>query len=259
MPIEPSKKLLVAFGPVSMVKPIPSREVSVISVEIPEEFHIAVTNLLYGRDALVTLSSLQGAKYGILDPENDQSTGHAASHAEIRAVHGSVAGVRAVPSRDISIVSIEVPEDAHVEVTQMLYGKDVLIMPSTLASTTPRTPYGVIRNAASGTAHAPNPHAGSAAGQRGGVAPQARSPMPGARPSGMFHIPAPVDIVKWVGARCSEDAFQDFLGVRNEAQAIQAVRERCGVESRRELATNQAARRIFMNTIYAPYRSTEAA
>lgn len=244
MTVETEKKLRVAFGPVSIVRAIPSREISVINIEVPEEMHVELTNLVYGRDVLITLSTLVGASYGVLDPESlttRPAPAGAAESADIVAVHGRVSGVRALPSRGVSVISVEVPEEAHVEVTQMLYGRDVIVVPVALGAT---TPYGLVKGTGKGAVHTPNPKAGTA------------SP-PGL--NSMFRLPAPLDLVRWVGARCSEDDFQDFLGARNEAQAAQAVRATCGIETRKELASNQQARRVFMEQIYHPFISANGA
>lgn len=233
-----TKKIQVAFGPVAIVRAIPSREISVINVEVPEEFHVEVTNLLYRRDVLITLSTFVGAHYGILDPEDvaikPAATG--AANVDVVAVHGRVSGVRALPSRGVSIISVEVPEEAHVEVTQILYGRDVIVIPVVLGTT---TPYGV--SDGQGSVHTPNPRAKTASPH--GL-------------SSLIRLPAPLNLVKWVGARCSEDAFQDFLGVRNEAQAADSVRRTCGIETRKELETNAQAKRIFLEKIYHPFTNS---
>lgn len=263
----PEKSLRVAFGPVAIVRAIPSREVSVINIEVPEDFHVEVTNLLYNRDCLITLSTFAGAKYGVLDPaspelQHSDQVEMPPSNAggELQAVHGRVSGVRAVPTRGISVISVEVPEEAHVDVTQMLYGRDVIIMPTTLGKT---TPYGVVAGRGK-SVHSPNRHAGGITNAGSGtnyailtrpVDTQGPGVADGSRVGNMFHLPIQIDLVKWAGARCTEAAFQDFLAVRNEAQAVEAVRTICGIESRRELITNQRARSVFMERIYGPFNS----
>lgn len=269
-----SSKLRVIFGPVSIVRAIPSREVSVISIEVPEEFHVEVTNLLYGRDALITLSTLVGASYGVIDPASpDLNVAQAAtedvpqaSDEKVKAIHGRVIGVRAVSSRGVTIVNVEVPEQAHVQVTMLLYGHDVLVMPVSLGVA---TPYGVVTGCGS-TVHTPNARAGSiqplsnlsrasfnAAKKTGQGAQFGQAVQPGAR-SGLIRVPPVLDLVKWVSARCAEEGFQDFLEVRNEAQAIDYVRTTCAIASRRELMTNPAAKGIFMEQIYHPFLASTA-
>lgn len=250
-----SKSIRFVFGPVSMVKAIPSREISVIYIEVPEERHVEVTNLLYGRDALITLSNIVGGAYGVLDPEIDELTcssttstiqeSSTESKEPIAAIHGCVSGVRAVLSRGVSIITIEVPEEAHVEVTKLLYGRDALVVAVNLGVS---TPYGVVKNKGN-TVHATNNRAGTASPFVSN--PYEKNP----QRSGLILKPPPLNLLKWIGARCSEEAFQDFLGVRNEAQAIEKVREICSIESRKELTTNHQAKLIFIKSIYNPYAS----
>jgi hypothetical protein len=248
------KKLHVIHGPVAVVRAFPSREVSVISVEIPEEFHVQATNLLYGRDAIVTRSRLpSNTRYGVLDPLDDEltgpgaaaSTGPGSTAASAAVVHGHVCGVRAVPSRQVTVVAIEVPEEAHVEVTQLLYGVNALVVPAALPKV---TPYGVIRPVEP-TPPAATTRAAAAPAQR----PGARGATGGRLSPSMFTLPAQVNVVRWLGIRCTEDDFQAFLGVRNEAQAAARVRELCGVESRKDIAATPRARDIFMTQIFEPF------
>lgn len=251
-----NKKVRVAFGPVSIVRAIPSREVSVINIEVPEEFHIEVTNLFYRRDVLISLARLNKTPYGVLDPDTATQESSGDEPQEVRAIHGCVCGVRAVPSRDISIISVEVPETAHVEVTQLLYGKEVIVIPVALGAS---KAYGVIKGAGCGTDHTANARAGSATPPR----PQPTvypSRQPGRLP-GNIHIAEPYQVnpVRWVAMRCGEDAFQDFMGVRNEAAAADKVREICGIESRAELNSSPRAKEAFMTHIYNPFTSRSPA
>ena len=69
----------------------------------------------------------------------------------------------------------------------------------------------------------------------------------------MFTTPKEFDMVKWAGARCTEHQFQSYLGVDCEQDAVSELRRICGIQSRRELATDPVARRAFMERIYRPY------
>lgn len=57
----------------------------------------------------------------------------------------------------------------------------------------------------------------------------------------------------WVALRCREAAFQRFLQVKTEAEAITAVRSKCGVQSRREFDTDPAAAQRLHQSIRIPF------
>lgn len=60
-------------------------------------------------------------------------------------------------------------------------------------------------------------------------------------------------ISTWLAIRCKEAAFQAFLGVANEREAIRAVRAMCNVESRRDIDTSKVAEHLFHQMIRLPY------
>lgn len=254
---ETDKALRIVFGPVAIVRAIPSREVSVVNIEVPEDFHVEVTNLLYGQDCLITLANLTGATYGVMEPDQvaektNQPQTEAA--ARITAIHGRVAGVKSLASRGISVISVEVPEDFHVEITQMVYGRDVLIMPVKM---TAPTPYGVTKGAGQVCSSTVNPKAGTAAPSRVPKAMQMsaalrRQGITGTG-GGMIRLPAPMNITRWLGSKCNDESFQEFLEVISAEQAAERVRELCGVESRKDIADDATARAAFMTRIYQPY------
>jgi len=254
-----TKKLLVAHGAVATIKAIPSRELSVIYIELPIEHHVAATNLLFNQNALVSLSRLPaGTPFGVLDPAEPAVTAQPLPDApageqteDLTVVHGCVSGVRAVPSRQVTVITVDLPEDAHVAATRMLYGASVLAIPAALG---PDTPFGLVQGAGKGAVHEQNrrsahlraPAPCTAGGS--GFAALSR-----ARVSGLIHLPQQMNIVKWLGARCTEKGFQDFLGVRNEAQAKERVCQICGVESRKDIPGVPRARELFMSQIYRPF------
>jgi hypothetical protein len=53
--------------------------------------------------------------------------------------------------------------------------------------------------------------------------------------------------------RCREPEFQRFLDVGTEADAVAAVRSRCGVQSRREFDTDAAAAKRLHQQIRIPF------
>lgn len=253
-----SATIRVAYGQVAGVRAISSREVSVISVEIPDEFHVEATSLLHGRDALVVRAEIgKGYRYGVISPgepaqaESADTTEPAEGGAsdtkgpDSPKVFGRVTMVRPIPSRQVTAIYVEIPDVFHVDVTNLLHGRDALVMPAALPA---HTPYGVFSGAPSaGGASRPAP----AASPRATVG-QSISPLLQRRGDGII-------VTKWLGARCAEDAFQQFLKVRNEAQARDKVCELCGVTSRAEIQASPQAMLLFRDLIFRPFELYQAA
>lgn len=266
-----NKPLLVVHGAVSTVKAISSREISVVFVEIPIESHVAATNLLFDKDALVARNRLQGSlPFGVLNPaamgaasagpdEHPPSQESYPLGDATTLAHGRVSEVRPLPSRGVSVIKIELPEEAHVALTELLYGQNALILPANLRQhDSDPTPYGLVQSSGHGTVHKPNPRAPapplSTSKPPSAFASLARR----AAGSSMFHIPSPqLHVVRWLGIRCTESEFQDFLGVRNEGQAKERVCEICGVQSRKEIPQSPDAMRSFMDKIYKPFNTAK--
>lgn len=167
--------------------------------------------------------------------QQTHSADDAATPQRVRAVFASVVNVKKVRSLGVVRIEIELPAEMFTNAAQF-DDKQVLVVPMSL----PDTPYGIIEM------DAPQ------------VPPQKNEPAkpPKAR-GGLGRLGDNIDPVKWLGARCTEGQFQDWLGVRNEAEAIEKVRDICQVESRREIASDGAARERFLRDIFRPY--TEAA
>jgi len=226
----------------------------VISIEIPDDFHVEATSLLHGRDALIVRADLGlQLPYGVLSPEAPTVPETAPPHVERLAgkktgagadaprIHGSVSIIRPVPSRRVTVIHIEIPDLYHVEVTNLLHGRDALVMPAALPR---QTPYGVI------------PPLGAAV-----TRPTVETP-PAAHPSASSMLSRGADrlvVTRWLGAQCASEAFQDFLGVRNEAQARNRVCEICGVDSRARIQGSPAALQAFQTEIYEPFRARRGA
>lgn len=203
------------------------------------------------------------------------------SRQPARVGYGNVVNIRSIPTRSVTRIEIELPIESHVEATRLLFGQDVLVMPVKLG---PAQAYGMVSedahpdgnpaddgpaskadedDAAQGQgARATTPFAQLArttsvtnATNATSVTTAARSP----RPMGLLRSgdQTQVDILRWLGARCREDAFQTWLGVRTEAAAIQAVRERCGVESRTQIPASPQRRQVFFRDIYHPYMASK--
>jgi hypothetical protein len=204
------------------------------------------------------------------------------SRQPARVGYGNVVNIRSIPTRSVTRIEIELPIESHVEATRLLFGQDVLVMPVKLG---PAQAYGMVSEGAH-----PDGNRGPADDDPAGEADEddatqdqgtsattpfaqlaratsaasattvTRSP----RPMGLLRSgdqphtqPAQVDILRWLGARCREDAFQTWLGVRTEAAAIQAVRERCGVESRTQIPASPQRRQVFFRDIYHPYLASQ--
>lgn len=141
-------------------------------------------------------------------------------------VYGHVTNVRAVDSRSVSQIIVEVDLAAHVAVTQMLFGKDVLLelAPKVYGA------YGVIAHAQA--IEPPRPKTGG-------------------------------ELCKWAGILCADPDFQTWLQDRFRADWPQAadreeaaaamVREACNVSSRRELDQTPEAGRIFREQFMRPF------
>lgn len=235
----------IAYGPVVDVRAVHSREVTVIKVEIPEEHHVAATVLLYGQDVVVTLLALPvQIIYGVHQvdklelPEESRAeeeapaqeagptgaAGGTKAEEPFRAVTGH-ASVRPMPAQGISVITIEIPEKFHVSATQLMYGRTVMITPTRLG----KQAYGVMGDAPPEQNQAP---------RRAGGLGQERE----------------LNVVSWLGARCAESQFQDFMQVRNQADAIERVRQTCGVSTRKDIPGNPQAMRAFRELILEPYQ-----
>lgn len=255
----PTKELPFAvFGPVCAVRAMPSREVTVISIEAPEEMHVAITNLLYGKDAFISVpaSTTYGTlHYGVL---GETSAGEISGSGQTteKFIHGNVIGVKAIRSRGVSVIAIEVPEDAHIEVTQMLYGRDVLIVPVALGV---KTPYGIVQEPGT-SIHKTNRLAGSLQRRLEENAPPkiANKVIYPTRFGGISRMVTlggnhSIDPVRWAGIHCNNPDLWDFLGAENESECIEKLRSTCGISSRAELSTNKQANDIFFSQIYHPF------
>lgn len=183
-----------------------------------------------------------------------------------RVGYGNVVNIRSIPTRQVTRIEIELPIEAHVEATRLLFGQDVLVIPVKLG---PTQAYGMV----SGDEHAPSEGSpGACSAQSEPAARQdARAPVRSSslaalasssvrgslRTTRLSQENARLDILRWLGARCREDAFQDWLGVRTEAAAVERVREICGVSSRSEIPSSPALRQVFFRDIHTPFLAAQ--
>lgn len=153
----------------------------------------------------------------------------------LKVAVGEVVNVKSIPSRGVTRIEIEVPLEAHVGATELLFGKPALVM------------------AIAGKA------GDLAAGSHYGVMPFNRAldmtrqspatPTVAAGAAGMFGgARRSIDYVGMAARACREGGgfwrvLENATGmpVASEAQAIVALRSTLGIESRSELATNNEA------------------
>lgn len=152
---------------------------------------------------------------------------------------GEVVNVKTIPSRGVTRIEIEVPNEFHVAATELLFGKPAFIFP--VASKPAELP--------SGSCY--------------GVLPFARA-MEMTQPGGSQAKPAHPSVgmfggtqrqtpfVALAGQVCREDtgfwrvlADKTGMPVTNETQATVALRVALGIQSRSELAENTVAQGRF--------------
>jgi hypothetical protein len=154
------------------------------------------------------------------------------------AVFGEVITVKPIPTRGVSQIIIEVPEEFHVKATEMLFRKTAFIF---AGSPRLNIPFGVVEIHGDQVKPMKNSTLSTNEAQ-----PQR---------SGLSRKSDEIQISKWLALRCKEDDFQTFLGCRNEAQAIDKVRSICEVESRGDIQNSVRAKDLFMKEIFTPFSS----
>lgn len=160
---------------------------------------------------------------------------------------GRVVNIRTVPSRQVTQVVIEIPEEFHVQATSMLYNKDAFVL---AASPTANVAYGVVPLDAMGQ-ETPTASRAEAHGETAATRPAASTPSAmSVRSGGLSHN---VNPTQWLAIQCSSVPFMDWLGVDNTSAAIDRVRVLCHVQSRKEIPSNPAAMQKFMSKIYLPF------
>lgn len=291
-PASEHAKVRCAYGEVVNVRPVHSREVTRVEVELPIEAHVALTQMAYGKSSLVLPMVLPGSvAYGLVDvpmgslgetsrqPGADpfgeggdeihracqpgassQSRPAPAPGRSMRCAYGQVVNVRPIHSREVTRAEIELPIESHIILTQLLYGKQVVMIAVNLPGA---QKYGVTEWGAGGDAA---PDQGAAGAGEPAAATPATSGTSGQRSGSAFGLgrrrqgtgPVGVDVIRWLGARCKEAAFQEWLQVRTEAAAIERVRALCGVSSRSEIPTSDAAMLRFRRDIFEPYLRQQA-
>lgn len=185
------------------------------------------------------------------------------SNDKVRVAYGSVVNVKAIPTRDVTRIEIELPIESHAELTRLLFGRQALVLPGNLPAS---VNYGVMdspngQTSSSGEAIRADALAKPSSSfsrlvthrHPAGHAPAATTTTM-TRTGTVTRGAAPLDIVKWLGMRCGDSNFQEFMKALTSEDAAQAVRNVCGVASRSEIPANATARALFYQQIYHPYQ-----
>lgn len=150
-------------------------------------------------------------------------------------VFGEVVTVKPIPTRAVTQIVIEIPEEYHIQATTMLFRKNAFVFACADGT---NMPFGVAKLGENGFQTQALPEK-----------PQKRF-TPDQRSSDQS-----IDIVKWLAFRCREGDFQRFMECESEPQTIDKVREICQVESRADIPTNEAATQRFMENIYTAFKN----
>lgn len=143
-------------------------------------------------------------------------------------IYGEVVTVKPIPTRQVTQIVIEIPEEHHIAATQLLFKRNAFIMPCADKAPLAGAVFGV--TTLGKVLASPDPEPAAPRGARAGV-----------------------NVTQWLAVKGSDANFQAFLEVNGEMAAAQAVRDRCGVQSRAEIEQNPQALHIFMEEIYKPF------
>jgi hypothetical protein len=145
-------------------------------------------------------------------------------------VYGEVVTVKPIPTRAVTQIVIEIPEEYHIQATTMLFRKNAFVFAGDLGLT---MPFGVAKLGENGFQTQPLPEK--------------------AHPK--RDTESSLDIVKWLAFRCREGDFQRFMGCESEAQTIDRVREICEVDSRADIPLSTEATAKFMEHIFNAFKN----
>lgn len=144
-------------------------------------------------------------------------------------IYGEVVTVKPIPTRQVTQIVIEIPEEFHIQATQLLFKRNAFILPCAEKSPLAGVSFGVTTL---GAAMSPAPEAH-----------QKTQPKPA------------LNIPQWLAMKGQDERFQQFVGATDSDDAARIVREMCHVESRADIAGDKHALHIFMTEIYAPFNS----
>ncbi len=165
----------------------------------------------------------------------DQST----EDIQTMVAFGQVVTVRPIPTRQVTQIVIEIPDNYHVAATAMLFGKNAFVL---TANPKASIPFGVVPlDKMNDTDGATEASANNAADKSSRV---------GFRQGGLN---VSVDPVRWLGMQCQSAMFMNWIGAKDAQEAAAAARKVCGVESRAEISKNPAALERFMRQIHTPF------
>lgn len=154
---------------------------------------------------------------------------------KLKMAYGQVVNIRPIPSRGVTRIEIEIPDEAHVAVTTLLYGQDAVVIPWTDMKR-PAIPYGLRQMSAF-------------------LSPAATDSAAPASPPASGFGPAPHraahDYVKLAATSCKDPAFWKMLSrrlgveINSEEQAADALRMTLDIRSRADLASDRVAQTEF--------------
>lgn len=150
-------------------------------------------------------------------------------------IYGEVVTVKPIPTRQVTQIVVEIPDEHHIAATQLLFGRNAFIMPCASKTQLQGMRFGVTTLGAM-----LNP-------------PADPEPTPAQRtPDGTSGADI-INVTQWLALRGKDENFHAFLGVDSEAAAADKVREICQVSSRAEIAADDDAYKIFLEQIYKPF------
>lgn len=146
---------------------------------------------------------------------------------------GQVVNVRPIPTRQVTQIVIEIPDNHHIAATTMLFGKNAFVLAANPKAT---VPFGVVplekMNETTPAESSAEPRAGLRI--RGGLT-------------------VDVNPTQWLGVQCQSAMFMNWIGAQNAQEAAEKVRLKCGVSSRSEISKSPQALETFLLEIYNPY------
>lgn len=161
-----------------------------------------------------------------LAQQTQQDSGGGPLNEQTALIYGEVTTVKPIPTRQVTQIIIEIPEEFHIQATQLLFKRNAFILPCAEKTPLAGATFGVTTLGAA-------------------MNPKARTPEPVARQG--------LNIPQWLAIKGQDERFQQFLGATDADHAARIIRERCRVESRADIADDEHALRVFMEEIYTPF------
>jgi len=149
---------------------------------------------------------------------------------------GQVVNVRPIPTRQVTQIVIEIPDNHHIAATTMLFGKNAFVL---AANPKASVPFGVVPlDRMNDSSPADETGASPRAGLKVGCG-----------------LTVDVNPSQWLGVQCQNAMFMHWIGAADAQEAAGKVRIRCGVQSRAEISKDPQALNVFIREIYTPYKA----